>query len=705
MTSDTAKYDALHRWRRWHHLKGVPANRLPSDEELRRLANSRPRTPADVQRLRLSGDAKKFVAAHADEILMALDVIPLAPPTRSTAPATDPSKPRPSGPTTTASSAGRRSFTPTDAPPVQPGPSDSQVARVTGDPDLWVAQASHTADAAVDPAAAGGDVAELAFAPYQWEEPPLAPQELTPVVSADGTTVRLTWTPPQDAAAVVYRVYASDNGQPYDPDDPLGPVLTTTETTFTDSSDSHSAVRYYAVWANAGPDLAAAAGLQPYPHATATAVRPVRDALIRNDGAVVLGTWRAGPGATRVEVLRIPAALAAAASYDPGRFGVSTDSSNLNGFRDATVVPGEKYVYRAFVVAEIAGTMHRSRPFNQVVDVHAPLRAVQDLRGEHRDDERGNALVSLTWTHPHVGDLRVYRTRNGPAPGATEAGEIPVDALPQAELQEADLIPYSVDDVSATERMMRDVTWPEGWPRVSFTPVVVHGNRAVVGKSVALIRPTPVREVRLQERVQWQHLTFDWPEQATLVKVYLTGEDEDPSELSGAPLAQITAREYEDLGGLRLSGKSAIRTTKPQNSVLHLVSVMFADGASYTGRPVTVPYRGVLSIEYRIVHPPVARFRAAAPPQLEVRYSLPLQRPLAMRLVHRADRLPLSIQEEVQQLAYIEPNSAATQQWTAIAELPPLPSGFVRLFVDEPARFPLRIAVLDPPLRQLRISP
>lgn len=659
MPTDEEQLEALRTWRRWHQLKGAVPAQLPNDEELRRLVNTRARTVADVQRPRLTRDAKRFVAAHADEVLMALGVLPVDAEPVADEPESDPAEP---------------------PPPVAP--------------------AGRSVDAPAPPVV---DPASLVFAPYAWGEADRTAVAASVVVAPEDGTVTLMWPEVPGPGVTVYRVFGSETGQPYDPDDQLGPLAVTTEPSVTDSAEGGAALRYYAIWANTGPDLASAARRQPVLHATATAVLPVRSPSIRADGQVVLGTWRTGAGAARVEVLRLPAATAATAGYDPVRYGVARESSNLTGFRDGDVVPGERYVYRATVIADVGGTLHRSRPFSQPVEVRASLRAVDDLTAEERVDAYGNSLVTLRWTRPRLGEVRLYRTRHAPAPGAREATDLRVDALEQTRLDEESLIPFPVEDLADGGQVMRDVTWPDDWSRIWFTPVVVHGESAVVGRAATLIRPAPVREPVLHERVSWQHLTFGWPDGATLVKVFLTREDEQlvPDD-AGLPLAEITEKDYIENGGLRLTGRAAIRTTSPYPSSLHLVSVMFAEGLPYTSHPVTLTYRGVLQVHYRITAAKTGIFKGPASAKLEVRANLPVPQPLGLRLVHSPDRLPLSVGENVTQIRFVE-TPLSSDTWAEV-ELPHLPVGYVRLFVDTPPRFPMRIAVLDPPLQQLRID-
>jgi hypothetical protein len=538
------------------------------------------------------------------------------------------------------------------------------------------------------------------FALYAFSPSAVEPVVATTRHPSERGDVIVSWPPAAVPAAVVlYRVVCSDAHQPFSPDEPDEPdlLIVTRATSVVDHRAGSGAVRHYAVYANAGRDVAEAKKAQPDLHATASMVLSVRRPSLRVDGSVVIGTWDTGAGTVRVDVLRIPPARAATAPNDLESFGVSRNSLNLRGFRDDAVSPGSTYVYRVLAVAEIDGVEHQARPFVVSVAVAAPVEPVTDLTVGADPGTGSPGTVALTWTRPPVGRVDVYRTPDGPAPGAQEETALREENLLRLRLGPDDLVAYpQVDDGTACG--IHGVSWPRGWARATFTPVTVHDGKVQVGRSVTVVRPRAIADVELVERVSWQHLTFAWPEGASHVNVYAGPKGQPLPDPPGQPFGHIDEATYLDQGGLRLSGSTALRTVSGAKIDLHLVPVMFYEGRAHMGEPVRVGYAGLWRLSYRFTRAGGRGRRE----QLEVRSSLRMARVPELRLIHRPDRLPLSSQDGAQLGESFRLQALPTNEWVVAGPIPDVPVGFIRLFADHEPDFPFMTAVTNPDISSLR---
>jgi len=646
----------LRAWRVWELIKGAGESSVPSDDMLLSIVR---RNPVTVEELsRISGrHANPAVDAHAYTILRILGVA-MSEPAAPTAPASAPSTP------------------PDEEPPDQRSPASNPPV---------AAPESGAAESGVTP---GLD--DLVFPTYlPGDEEPLEIK-----VTPGSVGIRYSWPPSTDGQLVVYRVVKSDTYAPWTPD--VGERIAATTALFAvDSTPLDSAVRHATVWANAGRDLADAQSAETTLHAQSDFVLPVTQASLRDDGGVVVGSWITGEAARRVIVLRIPVREARTAGFDRQRYEVCTASTNLTGCTDRTVERGQTYVYRMYVEADVGdGGVKLSEFVEQPVEVVAPLLPVNDLvvstvltgDGEHRLD--------LTWTAPKVGRVVVYRTENGPEAEAERETSLLVSQLEdQVKLPVKSRLTWEVVE-DGDVRHMHGVSWPEGWTEACLTPVTIVGDRVRVGKSSTSIRPNPVTMPRLVQRVDWQHLTFGWPAKTHEVKVYVTPRGA-PLDAPGQALTSINFEGYEAQGGVRLAGARGLPRIKGGVDV-HIVPMTFHRGEVTVGETATVPYNGVVRLYYRLVR---GKFGSGRRRSLQVKGDLELGRVPPLALVHLPDRLPLSSHAS---LVRQFPEVGITRDWSALDEVELPRGGFVRLFMLVPPGYPFDVAILDPPVDELR---
>lgn len=554
------------------------------------------------------------------------------------------------------------------------------------------------------------------FAPFQFSSQQVALHDIT--VHRTDSTVELTW-PPYDAeqaqdtdtSVVMYRVVSSDDQAPYSPD-PAYLVALTEELNATDERQQVSPVRHYQVWVNVGGTEAAARKSQPVLYATAVLVRPVTGFDIREDAGWVIGQWTAPPGVTAVHVFRVPIDEI---DRDEAQYRIMTAGENLAGFVDTEPVRGQRYRYRARCAVNVDGVVRLSEAAEADVELAAALMPVTDLMVETAAD---GASCDLSWTPPAGGQVAIYRSQNGPSAGA-EAIELPQGALEQVGLTPELRVTEDVTEEPGPEGRRRarltGVTWPSEWSRAYFTPVTLMGERAMLGRTLSSVRTGTIRDVELAEYCNKQVLTFDWPDGAAGVIVYLAPKGHDPRSGLNGKSFEISLEEYERYGGMHLTGQLPVGGCS-----LHLAPVAFAGGRRVVGAFSSIEYRGLLRLQYAVrIGRDHNGFPTTATVALRAEHNVPGSPGFV--LVNNPQRLPLSVHDghpvdvaplnEHGQLADVPSKEL---RWSALttsgngelwaANVSGL-QGWIRLFVNIGSPAQLRvIALLDPPVETLRLT-
>ena len=433
---------------------------------------------------------------------------------------------------------------------------------------------------------------------------------------------------------MIYRLISDEDNAPYSPDR-ASLVAATTATSAADGPPDAAAVRYYQVWANVGPTRAEALAAQPVKHADGLVVSPVRDCVIRQDNGQVIGSWTVPTAVSAVFVSRVPA-------HEAGREGpqhrILLDRDNRAGFVDLEAIPGQRYLYRVRAAVPVDGVLRLSAAVDTEVDVAAVLAPVADLSVTALPGAAG--VFELSWTAPPVGQVAIYRSRRGPTAGADTA-ELPEAALEQVglttDLRLTQPVTGRVNEQGHMESVMTGVSWPEGWSRAYFTPVTVLAGRALLGTTLSSVRTGVIRDVDLAEYCNKQVLTFDWPEGAAMVVVYLAPKGYDPRNGLTGTSFEITLEEYEKYGGLQLpNGKLPV-----SGCSLHLAPVAFSAGRRATGAVRSVEYAGLLRLQYAVQlnRDPEGR-PSHASIFLRSEYDVPGSP--AFVLINNPDRIPLS---------------------------------------------------------------
>ncbi len=524
------------------------------------------------------------------------------------------------------------------------------------------------------------------------------------------------YLPPAGAAAqtvVIYRVVSEEDRPPYSPDRGRL-VAATTATLASDHLPPSAGVRHYQVWVNTGPTAEQALAAQPFKHAEAVSVSPVRDFLIREDNGQVNGRWSVPAAVSAVFIYRIPADEA---SREGLQHRILADSDNRTGFVDTSAVRGQTYVYRARCAATVGGVMRLSEASEATVEVSAVLAPVTDLSlGAQSPD---GAVFDLTWTPPPAGQVVIYRSQSAPTAGA-EAAELPEAALEQVglgpELRLTQPGSQRQDQHGQLLAVMSGVSWPGNWSRAYFTPVTLLAGRALLGRTLSSVRTGVIRDVDLAEYCNNQVLTFDWPSGAAAVVVHLGPKGYDPRKGLTGKSFEISLEAYEKYGGMQLTKQEL----PASGCSLHLTPVAFSGGRRVVGAVRTVEYAGLLRLQYAVrIDRDADGWPTQATIAMRSQYDLPGSP--AFLLINNPQRIPLSMNdgqpvdaatvdydgrptgEVSKELRWSALTTHGTGEWW-VANLRGL-QGWIRLFVNSPSPARLRtIALLDPPVENLRLS-
>lgn len=575
------------------------------------------------------------------------------------------------------------------------------------------------------PVPSAGPAPRTGFAPYQFGpgRPDVRP-EVRPLSlrrRADGPGLVVSWPPyldhpesagQQDGSWVIYRLVCTEGQRGHSPDSGYL-VDSTTATEARDDRALVGAVRHLQVWVNVGVSEADALAVQPFLYAAGVVVAAAQDVEIREDYGQVVGQWTVLPGVRAVHIHRIPDEPA---QRDGPQFRIVAHQENLSGFVDDAVQRGRRYVYRLRSEVDVDGVARLSDAVDVEVKVSAVPEPVTDI-SVTTHWAGVDATFDVQWSPPALGRVLVFRTQLPPSADAASM-ELDASVLEQAglsrDLQLTHPVSELVDGRGVRKSVMAAVPWPTEWTRAYFTPVTVVDGRARLGGAVSSVRTGVIAEAQITEYCNKQVLTFGWPAGAAAVLVYLAPKGYDPAGGLTGRYYEIALAEYEKSGGAQFSGE-----LPGQGCSLHLVPVAYASGHRVRGSVASVEYAGLLRLWYDVKvtqdrrrQPLTASVRVRA--EGEVKGSPPFV------LVHNPDRIPLSVRdgraidmtrmgangkpagEPVQEFQVALTTTGADEAWNGNVHGK---HGWIRLFAHLPPQRLRSLALLDPPVADLRLTP
>lgn len=541
-------------------------------------------------------------------------------------------------------------------------------------------------------------------------------------ISMFGEGFLLEWTP-VEGDDVLYRVTRSVARQEV-PE--WGQVsVVTRSTTQTDNRLPLDPKAHYQVWAYVASNGRPAAMSQPILAAEASVVIPPQDVVIQAQDGRVVGQWRMVPDGCRVHIYRKPTHVPGPVLEPQFRVDPQPGSAYSGGFVDDGVVGGQEYIYGVALEVVENGVGELSPSVDQRLEARMRIQPVRDLHvGRPRTNEHGKTVVDVEWT-PLGGTsaVRIFVSKQEPPIGLDQES-FDESALPRLGL--GDALPYPVNRIGDKAQIL-DALWEEGWTRMHFTAVTFLDGKIQPSRTVTVTSSqVSITEARIHQRVTGQVITLTWPQP----KVGESGRDETytfenvqvfkvppgtevEAAIQGHPLTTISASDYRDDGGLRVSlGAQPCR--------LALVPVSKQRGENHQGKPFLLDYVGLRQFGYRISRSGLGSIAGAFTKSVKVSVQLravELTRDCpAFVMVRNEERLPLDLNDgELCTFTVKDDSDGASSRHMQPEELSPNWSetvwvsevpvkGYLRVFANVTTRDLPRVAVMDAPIKQLRMG-
>lgn len=686
---------ALRAWR-LAELPDNPELEGLKDAALQRIALTGSRTEAEISRHLPSG-LTGFAATMAQVVVGS--VPPAAP---DPTPVSQPTLPRPSAPHPTAPPPPARSPSapPRPVPPPEPTARQPAPSRVLA--PAYLTEAPTRADG-IDDVDEIDELSTLALAPYSellTDKPSVTVKTAAAVAGTELSWARLE----SPAATVLYRVVSRDDGSVPEAPQRAAAVAVTEDLRCVDVRPFQGPVRQYQVWCHAGATREQAAAAAPVLHAGAAVVARVGETYIGVvDDKRVVGEWTVPAGVERVYISR------STVGHDD-EVEILGGQDNLTGFVDDAARRGNSYVYQVAVEAKVPGD-GRQLSAKVRLEIYFPVELVPvaDLQvTQHLE------TYDLSWTPPKAGRLVLFRAPVEPKAGATERAVQTAD-LKSLNLGDDHQLRLPRSPGSQGRECVQGVTWPKGWTTAYLTPVVtMPDGQAMVGPTRQVVKLPPVRDPEIVERFHRQLLTFGWPQDATRVAAYVGPTGVPADQLLEDEPQVIDKDHYERFGGLQFRNRLS-----PTGNTVHVAPVTFYENRRQMGPPVALEYPGLTRLQYAVT---IDRDPGGRPVSVNVWFFVEKQTKsrFQFRLLHHPERLPLFVgdgtpvkmapvgyEEGVVPATDFEPLSIPPFEergvgfWTGTVQGL---SGFVRVFVlpDRNRRIP--VALMDPPMDQLRLT-
>lgn len=522
--------------------------------------------------------------------------------------------------------------------------------------------------------------------------------------------VRLTFEPfvTDGDKMVIYRVVSADGSPPRKPE--AGDLVgATTSLRVDDLRGLRTAVRAYQVWCHVGTDQEDAVRNNPFLLARGQEVSTVFDFEIHLAEGRISGEWTAFPGAQRIRVYRIP--RDGTARMDDPQHEICRGESNLEGFADWDAEPGKVYTYRACAEVSIDGATQLSRPVDIDVTVPVTLTPVTDLTISPSTVDPGR--IDLSWTAPTIGRVRVYWDSARPRADVGKQHDFTQSQLSIVDgFREENRIKGPTDKLDDGRARIAGVAWPSDWPRVYVTPVTTLGEQVRVGAMRVETRQLPpVSNAEILERYDTEMVTFGWPAEAASVLVYLGSLTTPPEEIveRNKPVDEIWQSKYQRDGGITFE-----KRLEAKGCTVVLVPVNYSQREAVHGEMTALRYPGLHRLRYNLV--PQQGNPSCFLTELHLSNSLDLDTAIALTMVNRRDRLPLS-PSDGEPVYFIPRGGGDPTPQCLIPELKKgdyatgwqadwtKQRGYFRLFISSQADATKRYALADPPVGVLWFDP
>lgn len=159
----------------------------------------------------------------------------------------------------------------------------------------------------------------------------------------------------------------------------------------------------------------------------------------------------------------------------------------------------------------------------------------------------GQTMILQTTEKPDVNLASFGQQGQTVSKDELAAGKLPLDAAVSFSQVE--------DDELVT---IASVGWPHGAIEMFLTPVTAVNDGYIVGQSREVRRVEPLQQLRVQQRLTWQLVTFNWPDGADKVNIYHLPVDGEWTP-EHKPIKIVGKEEYKKESGVRLRGMDITR--------------------------------------------------------------------------------------------------------------------------------------------------
>lgn len=256
---------------------------------------------------------------------------------------------------------------------------------------------------------------------------------------------------------------------------------------------------------------------------------------------------------------------------------VSSNSSRLvattrqHAFEDKDIRQGEQYVY---VVINVAHDYDHTQGLVPLYSQPTAREAMLEMREEaaeltieeyQKPNNEGELHDFCRVEYKKVpGETRIFQTLQKPNEDAAHFGQQGQTVL-EDELEAYGLPLDAAVSFSQVEHddvvVMESVGWPQGETKMYLTPVTKVNNGYIVGRSQLVRRVEPLQQLRVQQRLTWQLVTFKWPEGAHKVNIYQLPVDAEWNPTL-RPINVVGEQEYKKESGVRLRGIDTTRSVQ-----------------------------------------------------------------------------------------------------------------------------------------------
>lgn len=496
--------------------------------------------------------------------------------------------------------------------------------------------------------------------------------ELHAVEVPDG--IRLSWVAPASERQAVYLIAGSASRPP---DSLYGAQLLAATRAFSLTVPRDSGP-HFTVFGYEGDSPEEAARGVGRPLGRASLLPEVRNLSASATASKVTVRWTRPAGVDRVRLSRSRPNEELSARFDPKlQLPVSGDV-----FEDLTATPGAAFVYRV----QTFGPKSDIPSHGVEVSVTVPLvpRPVIDLRAETEMHDP-DLWVTLRYSQPSAG--RVMILQSAQRPREVSANRF-FDLANLATLELGTQVDNVAVEISQTEREIPGIAFAitDGTTRY-YTPVTLGGDTFVVGRPVEVHYVSPVHDIEVIDRVEYQIVRFAWPTGAN--EVAYAEMPPGTSEPDPTRWKRCHFDRYEELGGVRL--------VLPDTGARVFVRGLQALGTrTFPGETSSVDYLGRRVLRYQFK--PAANRRVV----LEVLSESTLSG-IFSEIQHHPTRWPTASSLVAKPPEGTEPivPEPVTQEipagrWVPISDELTIPPGYVRAFLLPRDQDDRPVMVVDP---------